>query len=311
MRKDILSAVIAVAIVLGICFVLGTRVEYVPPPIQAAAAGPKASVEPGNVVMRVNGEPITDREFALFVQSLPEQVQAYAANATGRRAIANQMVKLKVLEQEARKLGAEHDPDVVSKMEFGRTNVFVEYALQKIAQSTPEAELRAEYEKNKASFSVTQLSHILIAVKGGAIPPRAGDALTPDQAMQKANAVEAELKKGAPFEQLVSQVSDDQSTVATGGKLGALPRGALPPELQAAVDKLKPGEVSPPVRSQFGIHIFRVDGREPQKFEEVKALLQRQSQQGVVTRAVDRLQKSAKVELDPKFFSGPEKAPRG
>ena len=315
MKKDIFIAVVAIAAVIGISFAIGTGVTHVPPaaqPVGAAAGHATASPNPSNVVMRVNGEPVTDREFALFVQSLPEQAQAFAVTGTGRREIANQLVKMKVLEQQARKLGAENDPDVVAKMDFGRTNVFVEYALVKIASAgSSEAALRAEYEKNKASFGATELSHIVIAYQGGAIQPRAGEPLPLDKALQKAMSIEASLRGGTPFEEVAKQESDDQSTAANGGKLGPLPPGALPPEIQSVVDKLQPGEISAPVRSQFGIHIFRLDSRRPQSFDEVKALLQRRVQQGIVTGEVDKLQKAAKVELDPKFFSGPEKAPRG
>ena len=312
MKKDILFAIVAVVIVVLLCYVVGQQVKYLPAPVQATtAAAVKAEPQPGKVVMSVNGEPVTDREFALFVQALPEQMQAFAMNPAGRREIAKQLVKLKVLEQEGRKLGATDDPEVLARMKFGQTNVFVDYALQKLSANTSEAELRAEYEKNKASFGATELSHIVVAYRGGAIPARSGEAPPFEQAMQKANAIEAQIKGGTPFDQLARNVSDDQSTAANGGKLGALPPGSLPAELQAAIDKLQPGQVSQPVRSQYGIHIFRVDSRHPQSYEDVKPVLQRRAQQTTVTAAVDRLQKSAKVDLDPNFFGAAEKPPHG
>jgi len=50
------------------------------------------------------------------------------------------------------------------------------------------------------------------------------------------------------------------------------------------------------------VHLFRVNARHTQPFEEVKQALQQRAAQTIVKGEVDRLQKSAKVEFDPKFF---------
>jgi peptidyl-prolyl cis-trans isomerase C len=255
------------------------------------------------VIMRVNGEPVTEGEFQLFLSTLPENIRLMANQSEPRKRIAEQFVRMKVLEQEGRKLGADKDPEVASKMDFGRTNVVVEYALKKIAPTPAEPVLRAEYEKNKGQFEAAELSHILVAVQGGQIPPRSGEPLPAEIAMRKANAIEAKLRSGAPFGPMAAQVSDDQATAVQGGKLGEVQPGMLPPELQAVVDHLKPGEISQPVRSQFGIHIFRLDGRHAAPYEQVRPTIVRKLQQDMVTAAVDKLQKTARVEMDPKYFS--------
>lgn len=314
MKRDLLVALAGILIVCALTFGLVSAGHLQPPQLTPPSAGEGAATSTGaaagNVIMRVNGEPVTDREFALFMQTLPEQMQALAATPGGRNELANQIVKLKVLEQEGRKLGAARDPEVATKMEFGKTNVYVEYALQKIAKSAGDAELRADYEKNKASFASTELSHILVAYRGGAIPPRSGEALPLEDAMKKAQAIEAKLRSGAEFGPMAAQYSDDQTTADSGGSLGPVAPGALPPDVQSVIDHLGKGEISGPVRTQFGIHIFKVIDRKAQTFEEVKPLLQRRAQQNAVTAAVERLQKSAKVERDPRFFGTPE-PPRG
>lgn len=321
MKRDLLVTIAGVLIVCAICFGLTASRHLQPPPPTppAAAAAPggstplPAAAAPGTVIMRVNGEPVTDREFALFVQSLqPEQVQRLAATGNPREKIAEQFVQMKVLEQEARRLGAATDPDVATRMKFGQTNVYIEYAVRKLAVAPTDAELRAAYEKEKPKLGAADLSHILIAYRGGEAPARGGAEAPPlAEAMKRAQAVASQLRSGASFADAARQVSDDVQSAQQGGELGPVPPGALPPELDAVVGKLGPGEISAPVRSQFGVHIFKVNSRRAQSFEEVKQALEQKLRQENLQAAIQRLQKSARVEKDPKFFQAPPQPPHG
>jgi len=260
--------------------------------------------------MHVNGEPVTEAEFALFLQSLPEQYRQLAASPGVRRELAEQFVRMKVLEQQARKLGADQDPDVAAKMSFGHTNVLLEYALKKIGTQPSEAAMRAAYEKEKGQIpAVTSLAHIVIAYQGGQIQSRASQPLPPELAMQQAQVVIAKIKSGMPFEEAARQYSDDEGSSAQGGKIGDMQPGMLPPELQQVIDKVQPGQISGPIRSQLGIHIFKVLARHAPTFEELKPALTRRVQQDMVQAEVERLQKSAKVDFDPKFFPPAPTAP--
>jgi peptidyl-prolyl cis-trans isomerase C len=315
MNRDLSLAAAAVVAIAAICFGAVKMHQLMPPspsPVVAtetsSTAGTSATAEgtsapKGTVIMTVNGEPVTETEFQLFLSTLPDNIRQMANQSEARKRIADQFVRMKVVEQEARKLGGDKDPDVQAKMEFGHTNVLVEYALKKMAPVPPESQLRAEYEKHKGEFGAAELSHILVAYQGGQVPPKSGPALPEPQAMQKAQAIEAKLRSGALFGPTAAQVSDDQTTGVQGGKLGEVQPGMLPPELQAVVDRLKPGEISQPVKSQFGIHIFKLDDRRPAPYEQMKPMIARKLQQDAVSTAVEKLEKSAHVEKDPKYFS--------
>jgi peptidyl-prolyl cis-trans isomerase C len=314
MKKDLLVAIIGIAVVAAICFGI-TKVHPPQPPaaspaVQANAAAPDAatsSAAPATaahspVIMHVNGEAVTEEEFRASFAGLPEQVQQQFAGEQGQQAAAERMVGLKILEQEARRQGLDKDPKVQAQLALGHTNVLAEAAFSKLTKPPTDAEVRAFYEQNKSKLERIELSHILIAYQGGTVPPRAGAPLTPDAAMQKAQAVEQKLKAGGDFAALAKQVSDDASSAAVGGALGAVSPGQLPPELDQVVFSLPQGQVSQPVPSRFGIHIFKVTKKESQPLEQVReALAQRVGQKAAMDR-IDALRKGAKVDFDPKFF---------
>jgi parvulin-like peptidyl-prolyl isomerase len=70
-----------------------------------------------------------------------------------------------------------------------------------------------------------------------------------------------QIHDGADFIELAKQHSRD-ATARDGGDLGALKRGELAPEIEAAILRLTVGETSTPFRSQVGYHLFRLDSKE-------------------------------------------------
>jgi peptidyl-prolyl cis-trans isomerase D len=73
-----------------------------------------------------------------------------------------------------------------------------------------------------------------------------------------ANAVRQRLINGEDFVKVAAEVSTDTGTKDKGGDLGWFARGTMVPEFDAAAFTLKVGEISQPVKSQFGYHIIQV-----------------------------------------------------
>lgn len=318
MKKDFAIAVMTVAIIAAVTFALSKMrgdlpltpsQPYVPKATSRAAAGAK----PGKAIMHVNGEPVTEAEFNAFMGAVPEQQRQMFAGPGGRRELANELVRMKTLEQEARRLGLDAEPEAVAQMDLLRTQVTATRALQKIVEQKAEPELRAAYEREKKN--ALSLRHIVLAYQGGMVPPRAQGQQPPTEAaaMQRANAIVARLRGGADFAQLARSESDDIESAQRGGSLGPMRPEMLPPEIAGVVSKLKPGQFSDPVKTQFGIHIFNV--AEP-TLEDLRPMLMQQIQQEIAQREVNRLQAAAKVEYDPQFFAPvmpqqPAQGPRG
>lgn len=306
MKKDIVIAVVAVVIVAAVAFGLAAlRPNNAATPSQAQSTGSDRIAGEGEVVMRVNGEPITDREFNLFILSAPEEARAFYGTPAGRRALADELVKLKVLQQEAKRLGVTDDPEVKSQIAMATAQITAGRALEKLADQKSEGRIRAAYEKEKAN--AVSLRHILVAYQGGQVPPREGaQPLSAEAAMQKAKAIEAKLRAGADFAQTARAESDDTQSGAEGGSLGPARPEMLPPDIAGVVSKLKAGDMSAPVRTQFGIHIFKV---EQPSLEDLRPALRQKVRQEAAEEEVKRLQGTAKVDLDPKFFPPAPAAP--
>ncbi|MEP7066358.1 MAG: peptidylprolyl isomerase [Gemmatimonadota bacterium] len=82
-------------------------------------------------------------------------------------------------------------------------------------------------------------------------------------AVLKAESLYVEISKGGDFEQIAKRVSMDPSTKELGGDLGWRRRGDFVPEFDRVYFGLRPGVVSPPVKTVFGYHLIRVDRVQP------------------------------------------------
>lgn len=93
--------------------------------------------------------------------------------------------------------------------------------------------------------------HILISGQG-------------ERAQRLAQRLAQDARSGADFGQLARQYSQDAGSAANGGELGWLSVGETVPEFERVMSSLKPGQISQPVRTQYGWHVIRlVETRTP------------------------------------------------
>jgi parvulin-like peptidyl-prolyl isomerase len=309
LKKDAIIGFIALLVVAAVCFGLAAvRPQFQPTPSKAftydLGVNPQAAPS-GKVVIRVNGEPITQTEFEAAFAQLPQEMQRQFLSETGKMAFAEQLVRLKLLEQEARKAGVDQDPKVTAVLAADRTNILASAAAQKIVATPTEEAVRKYYEQNRDKFATVDISHIVFAFQGGKIPPRGGRRpATEQEAVNNALAGWQELRKGADFAALARRESDDAQTAQQGGHLGRFTRGMLPPELEAKVWALQPGQISDPIPSPLGVHIFRLNSRDLQPIDQVRATISQQVRQQNMFDRVEVIHRNSKIDFDPKFFPG-------
>ena len=124
--------------------------------------------------------------------------------------------------------------------------------------SVSDADIKSYYDQNLKQYSTDEqrrASHILLEVKKGASAA--------DKAAIKAKADElvAQLRKNpGDFAKLAKANSQDPGSKDQGGDLGFFGKGAMLKSFEDAAYKLKQGEISDPVESDFGYHIIQLTG---------------------------------------------------
>jgi peptidyl-prolyl cis-trans isomerase C len=122
--------------------------------------------------------------------------------------------------------------------------------------------------------------HILVATEG------------------EAKDIEAQLKSGADFATLAKQKSKDPGA-AEGGELGYFTKDQMVPEFAEAAFKLDKGQISDPVKTQFGWHVIEVEDKRIKPtptYDEVKGQLENYVARRAQAELVDNLRKSATIE---------------
>ncbi|MDH4556703.1 peptidylprolyl isomerase [Pseudomonas sp. BN417] len=115
-----------------------------------------------------------------------------------------------------------------------------------------EEDLQAQYQKEISNLAEQrQAGHILVEVN---------DKLNEEQAKAKIEQVKQRLDKGEDFAALAKEFSDDSGSAANGGDLGFAGPGVYEPAFEEALYALKEGEVSAPVRTQYGWHLIKLLG---------------------------------------------------
>lgn len=240
---------------------------------QPLLQGPAATVTAVDVQAATQHVPAASRDALL---SRPETIQRQLQDLYVRRALAS----------EAERDGLDKDPLVAAQLQQARERVLSDLRLAAIDRGAapPDNVLaagardlyRATPEKFQAP-SQTRARHILIT--------RTEDG----KAREKAQALLAQIKGGASFDELARKESADLATARNGGDLGWFSAGNMVKEFEDAIAALKtPGELGPIVETQFGFHIVRLEERRAaglRPFEEVRPELEREMRVRASTEA--------------------------
>ena len=162
------------------------------------------------------------------------------------------------------------------------------------AQTIDDAAVASFYEKNASQFATPEMvraRHILILSDAKASPE--------DQAKAKARIEEIaqRIKGGEDFGTVAKETSEDPGSAPQGGELGWFEKGRMVPEFEKAAFALQPGDVSEPIKTQFGYHLIQLEehkdaGQQP--LDEVKDQIRQRLAQdeaaGKVQEALEQVQ---------------------
>lgn len=283
--------------------------------------------KPEGVVATVNEEPITVEEYILeyatmrnsFImdagqgdakildEKIPE-LDNKTADEFIREMTLENLEKIKLIEQDAKKYGIEVTEDDVNKLmqteieaaggeealneslakqgiskDFYKTYLerkvlTAKYYNKKFEKISPtEEEIKKYYDEHKDEFYTAKASHILVEDK------------------KEASEIKKELDKGANFEKLAKEKSIEPAAKESGGSLGEFTSSTnFDPDFLAAITKMKAGEISDPVQTQFGYHIIKLDEKKARTFDEVKEEIKAKLLMDKEMQYNEKLEKEAK-----------------
>jgi parvulin-like peptidyl-prolyl isomerase len=131
-----------------------------------------------------------------------------------------------------------------------------------------EADLQKQYEQaDKAEFTTASVRHILIST----------ESRKPEEALKLANELVDRIKKGEDFAALAKQYTDDPGSKEEGGLYKDADVTMWVPEFKEAALTLPIGQVSVPVKTDYGYHVMRVEDRKVKSFAEAKEQMRQQA----------------------------------
>ena len=218
-----------------------------------------SSVQAQNKVLaKVNGEMITEAD----VEMAAEDVGSEYPNLTPqgiKDLTLDFLIEMKVVAQKAKAEKIDQTDDFKRRMAYVQQRVMMQQLMVAQAKKVaPEAELKKYYDEQIGQIKPSEevrARHILV------------------EGEEDAKKIAARVKGGEDFAKIAKEVSKDTGSGAEGGDLGFFAREQMVPEFANAAFGMKAGEISNPVKSQFGFHIIKVEERRLKPvptFEQVK-----------------------------------------
>jgi len=194
-----------------------------------------------------------------------------------------------------------------NKGDLGYFTVFnMVYPFESAAYETPVGEVskpvRTQYgyhlvkvADKKPAMGTAEVAHIFVRLRQNATQDDI------NRKTEKINNIYQKLQGGMTWDDAVKEYSEDKGSISKGGKLPKFSSSRIVPEFVVAIDSLKPGQYSKPVRTMYGWHIIKlIDTKKPGTFDEEKAgleqRLKKDARSGLSKEAV-----IAKIKADHHF----------
>ncbi len=235
-------------------------------PIFSACTANNPSEDTGDVVASVNNEVITKDD--LYEAMVKENGQAVLDTLIAKKIIELEATKqdVNVSEEEiqsefdtmANQYGSKDAFNQVLES-YGyseddiKSNIKTDLTVKKLLEpeiSVTEDEIISYFEENKGNFNIAaqvKASHILV------------------DSQEKAEEVKEKLESGNDFAEMAKKYSIDESNNNQGGELGFFSRGEMVQEFEDVAFDLEVGEISAPVKSEYGYHIIKTEEKQAAK----------------------------------------------
>ncbi|MCF7792508.1 MAG: peptidylprolyl isomerase [Candidatus Cloacimonetes bacterium] len=212
------------------------------------------------VLAKVNGKEITQFDVDHFLRSMGQERAAQFNNEEGRKRILDELVNQNLFLADAIDSKVEETAEFQNEMNRMKDVILTQVNINSTMRQVGivEDEIEKYFQENKSKYDLpasANTSHILVE----------------DEA--KCNEIYDKLmKQEIDFAEAAKDHSKCPSS-QKGGELGMYPRGQMVPEYEAVAFDMKVGDISKPVKTQFGYHIIKLNDKEEAKeadFAELK-----------------------------------------
>ena len=247
---------------------------------QLAYAGP---------VAKVNGADMTDAELTFAEAEVGAEIAGLPAESR-RRVLLEYLIEAHLFADEANKDQLTSGKDFENRLAYYKLRAMRDaFYEKKVRGGVSDAQAKAAYDEQIGKLkpeAEVHARHILVKTE------------------EEAKDLVKQLKAGADFNELAKK-SSDSSNAHSGGDLGYFSRGQMVKSFEDAAFALEPGQVSDPVKSEFGWHVIKVEdkrNRPVPSFEEVKDQIMASLVQTQLKDTVQKLRSSASIDiLDPEL----------
>ncbi len=232
---------------------------------------------------KVNGVEITDEDLKLALEDLGPAIPRQLEGKARESYVLDFLIDEQLVVQKAQADKVAETPEFAKKLGYLRDKALMETLLGDVAlKAATEAAIKQAYEeaaKNQKPETEYHAHHILVPTE------------------DEAKAALKRVKGGEDFGKVATELSKDPG--AKGGDLGWFTKDRMVPEFGEAAAKMTPGQISDPIKTQFGWHVIKLDEKRPKVFpplDQVKDQVARYVVQKAQSELVMKLRDGSKIE---------------
>ena len=241
------------------------------------------------ILAKVDNYEITTDDYRFFLESLSPEIRRRFDSSQINKEIVDELISQQLLYIDALDKGLENDEEFKKILQKTKESLLKTYALGKLMDSVEVSDDEiASFYNQRAEFydegERVEASHILVADE------------------DKANDIYKKINKDN-FEELARENSTCPSK-QNGGNLGVFSKGQMVKEFEDAAFSMQEGEISKPVKTDFGYHIIKLNKKFPQKkytlndvIDKVRVDAKRYKEHKTYVDLINKLNKEHKVEV--------------
>lgn len=216
------------------------------------ASGDQAEEKENKVLAVVGDREITDADIMAVLSTLEPQQQMMFGTEYGKGKILDELINKELIYIWAEENNVEESEAFQRDLDNLKRSLMTNHALNKILEDVDvtEEEVNTYYEENKKEFTDPEqikAAHILLEDEETAV-----------------SVLEEIKEEKITFEEAAKEYSTGPSA-EKGGELGFFSKGQMVPEFEEKAFKLETGELSEPVKTQYGWHLIKVLDKKPAK----------------------------------------------